>query len=325
MTSVYHFLFFRTKDRAEYLRAIMFLFATILELLIAPLHFLGIIGLQEWPMHICSASLLIVDLVLLCIWAFRKISITTAIWIASILSQIILSFRTMLLCMGHYPSALQMIAVNEVFTYLLVIMLVVAVMTYTTFVVVGINIATLLTAYFLTRDGHLIEITVLFGIIQVMTACFGIVQRLILKDTRIELNDFRHLSLQLQRFFRMSISDISAMLSLANSRHANALQNGKVLDSLSLHAQNGIIATADMIKEHHIRQRTDMHEIFPTLTKTELIVGRLIASGKSIKEIANELDKNVSNIGTVRGNIRRKLGLQSNEDLKDCLINSLKG
>lgn len=325
MSPIYRFLFFRTKDRAEYLRTIMFLFATMLEFLITPFHFLGVIGIQEWPMYACSAALLVTDVVTLLLWCFRLISIAPAVRIAAILSQLIFSTRIILLLSGNYHSALQMIAVNEMFSYLLVILLVVAVMTPTAFVVAAINIASLFVAYAVYHDYHIVEMLVLFGMMQFTTAGFGVVLRNVLKDTRVELNDYRQLARQMQRFFHMSFSDINAMFAIADNRKYNGFNSKDAISHLSLHAQNDIVAVADMIKEQHIRQRDDMREKFPMLSDTELCVCRLIAAGKTIKQIAVEMDKTVSNIGTVRVNIRRKLNLPPAQDLKSYLANSIKG
>lgn len=61
----------------------------------------------------------------------------------------------------------------------------------------------------------------------------------------------------------------------------------------------------------------------PQLTPTELDVCRLVLKGMSQKEIAVAMNKSQSNIGTVRGNIRRKLGLGTNEELRDELVRRL--
>lgn len=55
------------------------------------------------------------------------------------------------------------------------------------------------------------------------------------------------------------------------------------------------------------------------LTTTELRVACLVIDGKTKREIADIMGKTESNIGTVRINIRRKLGLSSAEDLREAL------
>ena len=80
--------------------------------------------------------------------------------------------------------------------------------------------------------------------------------------------------------------------------------------------------------EHRVDQRrmqhADISAVIPTLTPTEKEVCRLIIGGKMIDEIASILNKTPNNISTVRIHIRKKLGLGTNEDLKDALLKSLR-
>ena len=69
-------------------------------------------------------------------------------------------------------------------------------------------------------------------------------------------------------------------------------------------------------------QRKDMRERFPMLTPAELDVCRLVEQGLTLKDIANTLEKSASNVSTVRGNIRKKLGLAHDEDLRSALLDS---
>ena len=67
-----------------------------------------------------------------------------------------------------------------------------------------------------------------------------------------------------------------------------------------------------------------MAQTFPMLTPTELDVCRLVLKGMTLKEIAMAMDKKIGNIGTVRGNIRKKLELDTNDDLREALAKRLK-
>ena len=58
---------------------------------------------------------------------------------------------------------------------------------------------------------------------------------------------------------------------------------------------------------------------FPSLSHTELEVGRLVVEGKTLSEIAVIMGKSTTNISTVRGNIRKKLNLLPNENLEEKL------
>ena len=68
----------------------------------------------------------------------------------------------------------------------------------------------------------------------------------------------------------------------------------------------------------------DLSTIFPQLSPTELEVARLILKNMTLKEIAVATEKSLSNVGTVRGNIRKKLGLSPGDDLRDFILARIK-
>ena len=58
----------------------------------------------------------------------------------------------------------------------------------------------------------------------------------------------------------------------------------------------------------------------PMLTPAELDVCRLVEQGLTIKDISIALGKSVSNVSTVRGNVRKKLGLAQDDNLRSVLL-----
>ena len=83
---------------------------------------------------------------------------------------------------------------------------------------------------------------------------------------------------------------------------------------------HNIINVASQIEQMQTNERKDMRERFPMLTPAELDVCRLVVQGLTLKEISITLGKSVSNASTVRGNIRKKLGLEQDDDLKKTLL-----
>lgn len=83
---------------------------------------------------------------------------------------------------------------------------------------------------------------------------------------------------------------------------------------------HNIINVASQIEQMQTNERKDMRERFPMLTPAELDVCRLVVQGLTLKEISITLGKSVSNVSTVRGNIRKKLGLEQDDVLKKTLL-----
>ena len=66
-------------------------------------------------------------------------------------------------------------------------------------------------------------------------------------------------------------------------------------------------------------ERNSLTEIFPELSPSEIEIYRLVIMGKSLNEVCSILRKSESNITCQRSNIRKKLGLQSSDNLKKVL------
>lgn len=58
------------------------------------------------------------------------------------------------------------------------------------------------------------------------------------------------------------------------------------------------------------------------LSPVELDVCRLVEQGRTLRDISNILGKSISNVSTVRGNIRKKLGLAQDDDLRSALLDN---
>lgn len=64
--------------------------------------------------------------------------------------------------------------------------------------------------------------------------------------------------------------------------------------------------------------------IFPELSPSELEICQLILQDKKLSEICTILNKNESNINSQRAHIRKKLNLQTSQNLKTVLTERLK-
>ena len=94
--------------------------------------------------------------------------------------------------------------------------------------------------------------------------------------------------------------------------------------NLSLRTKRNLIRVGEYLQEQKEDYIEELGKRFPELSNTELEVCQLLLKGMTSKEIATSLGKNLSNIGTVRGNIRRKLDLGPDVDLKDYLSKLMK-
>ena len=120
----------------------------------------------------------------------------------------------------------------------------------------------------------------------------------------------------------MTKTELMALLKLAKAQNTDTVYDKELMEQLDHKTLRNIIKVARHIEHLQACHRKDMHERFPMLTPAELDVCRLVEQGLTLKEVANVLDKSVSNVSTVRGNIRKKLGLAQDDNLRRALLDN---
>ena len=125
---------------------------------------------------------------------------------------------------------------------------------------------------------------------------------------------------QILHVFNMSRTGLIAILQLTKAHDSQKIYDREHMKQLSHDTVRNIINAAKQIEQMQKEQRKATKERFPTLSPTELDVCRLVEQGLTLKEIAIALNKNISNVSTVRGNIRKKLGLSTEDDLRTFLL-----
>ena len=162
----------------------------------------------------------------------------------------------------------------------------------------------------------------LFGFTSVASTVFGFVANKLLHEQQMELNDYTNTINQVLHVFNMNKTELMALLKLAKAKNADTVYDKELMEQLDHKTLRNIIKVASHIEHLQACHRKDMRERFPMLTPAELDVCRLVEQGLTLKEVANALDKSVSNVSTVRGNIRKKLGLAQDDDLRRALLDN---
>ena len=165
------------------------------------------------------------------------------------------------------------------------------------------------------------QLLVMFGSISVATTIFGYVANRLLHEQQKELHDYASTIEQVLYVFNMRKTELLALLKLAKAKDATQYDK-ELMEQLDNKTLHNIIKVANQIEHMYANQPKEMRERFPMLTPTELDICRLVEQGLTLKEIANTLSKSVSNVSTVIGNIRKKLGLTQDDDLRTILLES---
>lgn len=323
MRNLLHKYFDRTKvGRLDYFRQLLFLTFVPLSIFLFGLHLVGSYGLTIKPALACSACYILVASVALIAYLFQGPKKLKRIMpVCLVLLMVIQSVRLLVLAsIGlHAP---MLTTVNITVCYMIVLLCSISLLSRTSFVCTCINFTTIFLCRDLTHNPMYGQLLIIYGFMSVATTVFGFVAGTLLREQQMELDDYAHTIDQVLHVFNMSKTELLALLKLAKAKDADTVYDKELMEQLDHKTLRNIIKVANQIEHLQACHRKDMRERFPMLTPAELDVCRLVEQGLTLKEVANALDKSVSNVSTVRGNIRKKLGLAQDDDLRRALLDS---
>ena len=222
--------------------------------------------------------------------------------------------------MGQHDPMLT--TVNITTCYILVLVACVSILPRTSLVCACINILAIGLCLYLTQNKMYGQLLIIFGFTSVDSTIFCFVADKLLREQQVELNDYANTIDQVLNVFNMRKNELLALLKLAKAQDSTAVYDKELMAQLDKKTLHNIIKVANQIEHMQACQRKDMHERFPMLTPTELDVCRLVEQGLAINDISKVLGKSASNVSTVRGNIRKKLGLAQDDDLRSALLDN---
>ena len=323
MRNLLHKYFDRTKvGRLDYFRQFLFLTFVPLSIFLFGLHLVGSYGLTIKPALACSACYILVASVALIAYLFQGPKKLKRIMpVCLVLLMVIQSVRLLVLAsIGlHAP---MLTTVNITVCYMIVLLCSISLLSRTSFVCTCINFTTIFLCRDLTHNPMYGQLLIIYGFMSVATTVFGFVADTLLREQQMELDDSAHTIDQVLHVFNMSKTELLALLKLAKAKDADAVYDMELMEQLDHKTLRNIIKVANHIEHLQASRRKDMHERFPMLSPVEFDVCRLVEQGRTLRDISNILGKSVSNVSTVRGNIRKKLGLAQDDDLRSALLDN---
>lgn len=323
MNNRLHTYFDRTRvGRRDYFRQLIFLTFAPISILLFGLHLVGFYGLTIKPALACSTCYVLVSVVSLIVYIVKGPKRLKYIISAFVISLIIIqSVRLLILAfMGQHDPMLT--TVNITTCYILVLIANISILPRISLVCTCINIISMFLCHYITDNSMYSQLLVIFGFTSVATTIFGFVANKLLREQQMELDDYANTIDQVLNVFNMRKNELLALLKLAKAQDTTAVYDKELMAQLDKKTLHNIIKVANQIEHIQACQRKDMSERFPMLTPAELDVCRLVEQGLTLKDISTALGKSVSNVSTVRGNIRKKLGLAQDDDLRRALLDN---
>ena len=318
MNNRLHTYFDRTRvGRRDYFRQLIFLTFAPISIILFSLHLFGSYGLTFKPALACSAFYVLVSAVALIVYIVKGPKKLKYIMSAFLLSLIIIQNVRLLVLTSFGFHDPMLTTINITVCYILVLIASISILPRISLVCTCINIISM---FHITDNSMYSQLLVIFGFTSVATTVFGFVANKLLREQQMELDDYANTIEQVLHVFNMRKNELLALLKLAKAQDTAAVYNKELMAQLDKKTLHNIIKVANQIEHMQACQRKDMHERFPMLTPTELDVCRLVEQGLAINDISKVLGKSASNVSTVRGNIRKKLGLAQDADLRRALL-----
>ena len=182
----------------------------------------------------------------------------------------------------------------------------------------GVSMMTYIACTVITGDGNLKNFAALYMVMFLTVIILGNLLIRNLRHLNEENSELKHGEEEILNALKMEKEQILAYARLSKNQ-LGTLETKALLDMMDEDARNNIISNVMEAVAFMEMERNNLASIFPELSPSEIEICRLIIMGKSLNEVCDILHKSESNITCQRSNIRKKLGLQSSDNLKKVL------
>lgn len=252
------------------------------------------------------------------LYGFRKMSLSTA-------TGILLLFIISQLCIGslYLVVAYSQVYIITVFSQVIIMVFyfILAIMTRIRFLLLIIYIAitgTLIACSIITSNQDVVNTTILLSM--ALSVLLFMSNRLKEEVTTLqEENNIKKRGWFIESL-NISNQDAIKILQITNQDTLTNKQKERLLNMLDEKSRNVLLNAAIDIIEKRKQNISILDSARYGFTPYEKQICMAIIEGLNSSEIAAKFNKNFSSITTARGKIRRKLGLDSSEELQDSLI-----
>lgn len=278
----------------------------------------GLTGPQSVLLRMFNAAFMAVTLLLLLLYKSRRLSLQRAFCLMAVASHLF-TCNEMVIC-AFSPSEYRMMLIlgNMILLSANMMFALVAYMKNLSYVLGGMSMAAYVVCTCITGNSALKNFGVLYMILLLVVAVLGSLLVRSIRHLDKEHSIFRKEEEDMLYVLKMEREQVRAYIQLAKQRR-KSVDAGRLLDLLGDDAQRNVILNVRDALTARELERTELSEVFPELTPSEIEICRFIIQDKTINEICTILKKTESNITCQRTNIRRKLGLKPADNLKKVL------
>ena len=322
---IYSFIDGHCNSRKEQMQLMVYLVFSVMIIFGMPLHFVfGLVGYDGILFQILSLAVWVCGVIFLILYLSGRMSMTKAFFWLSVSYQFVESVGIVYIAAMARPEWMEvyqkLMLVNEILSLVNLLIVCMGLVPHASTVAFAIFSLSMGVAYVICPEVMLSQFVLLFFYAMLGIWIYSLVMQRLVNSTTREISDYKQFQDSVLDMFHMSKTELVALIQLCRgAKRAGEMDKG-VMSHLTEQTRHNLIALGDYLQNEHRDQTTDLSAIFPQLTPAELGVARLILKNMTLKEIAVATDKSLSNVGTVRGNIRKKLGLAPEDDLREWLL-----
>ena len=313
------FISSHSADREERIRFIVFFTGALQLTIFTLLNIIGAIGIRHHFLQAVAFALLTLCISMVVLYLRRTLTLIQAFSVFAISAQLLEMARIGFLALAKPQGYEDMIIYYQIGSYTILLYLTLGFVPKTPFISTALSIATLAFTTFYYHAAIDIQITILFTLLSLFTCALAHISQRGMQGIQQENKNYQATHNSILKAFNMRQSELIAYLQLCRTKEPDSKNIDLLLSQLDEQSKHNLIHAAMALKKKREAQQLVLSKSFPSLSHTELEVGRLVVEGKTLSEIAVIMGKSTTNISTVRGNIRKKLNLLPNENLEEKL------
>lgn len=325
LKSLETFINSRSHNPIERQRLIIYLIATVLAVAGMSLHFVGVIGAADVVLRGLSFVYLASSLTFFILWIRQKLSLSMAFTAAALMEQAVQTARIIYIVVVQPPLMNMFICGNVLVSIAMMVLLAISYLRIATIIVGGASMVTIVVTAAVLGDRTLWQLAVLDVLFTVFFCLLTDMMYRNVKHMQDENTVYHRDERQLLQVLRLNRKEIEAYVEMCRTKDLQDADTDRLFSMLSEASQRNVIHAVERKLAIDSERQGDIKNRFPTFTASELEVANLIVRGMRLSQICELTGKTESNISTVRSHIRKKMGLQSNEDLREALLKEIKG
>lgn len=312
-------------NRQRYM--LLFLFYIPVTFFAVIAEIIGLTGPTDSFFNYTHAGYIISAIVLIALFFAKKISVAGCLAMFTAFGQLTISTEMIYVSFTPTEYNKMLIVANIVLLAMNAMVSMTVYLRWNTVILGVITIGTYITCMLITGDDAMHSFLILFLITFSMISVFGLWVANISYRLEQAYSQLKKDNTELLHILRLKKEDVMTYISLASEKHSH--DGLRVLmDRLDKKSMHNLLTNVELYLKNRDTDIKIIEKCFPELTPSEREICRLILQGKKLGEICTILDKSESNINSQRANMRRKLGLQSSDNLMEQLqirLNEFRG